>query len=414
MKQPYQGKRKKEKGKIREANSFHDTEDRSSAFLLFPFPFFLLFPALLLATVASTAAFGLDEPDDPPEADVAALERAAAANPRDIPAAISLAKAYRKLNRFDKAEALYRLILVSDSGADDAQRAEACNGIGFIREKQREYGEAIKQYERALEHRPFWERPLVHIGSCLMEQGDNAGAEHSLREAFRVAPNDASVRNAMGVLFSRTGRPEAAEREYSAAVRLRPGWIPPQWNLVLLLDQQGRYRESDRHLDAILKAEPGHPDARYVRVQHLVGAREYGLAEREARALMADHPGRAESHEALGLALWSKEDVEGAEAQFRKALEIDSNSAGAYLGLGHVRMEQRRFSEAEEYYRLAAELEPSAADAKQGYAQAARAEQRERFGGGCTAAPRFTGSPAVSSLQCLAVILPVVLLRRRV
>jgi len=369
---------------------------------------------LLAVTVFPMAALGLQEPDDSPDADLPALERAVAADAHDIPAAISLAKAYRKLNQFDRAEALYRAILTTDSGADNAQRAEACNGLGFVHETQQHYEQAIQDYDRALHFRPFWERPLLHIGSCLLEQGDNAGAEQALQEAIRLAPNDASVRNAMGILFSRTGRPEAAEREYSAAARLRPGWVPPQWNLVLLLDAQGRYRESDRHLDAILKAEPDHLDARYVRVQHLVGGREYGIAEREARKLVASHPDRAASHEALGLALWSKEDMEGAEAEFRKALEVDSNSAGAYLGLGHIRMEQKRFPEAQECYRLAAELDPSAADAKQGFARATRADERERFGGGCTAAPKFAGSPAVSCLQCLAAILPVVLLRRRV
>ena len=370
--------------------------------------------ALLALTMFSTAAVALQEPDDSPEADLPALERTVAADARDIPAAIKLAKAYRKLDQFDKAQALYRAVLAPGSGADSSQRAEACNGIGFIYEQQKHYDRAIEQYERALHFRPFWERPLLHIGSCLLDQGDYAGAEHALQNALRLAPNDASIRNCMGILFSRTGRPEAAEREYSTAVKVRPGWAPPLWNLVLLLDAQGRYRESDRYLDTILKSEPDHLDARYVRVQHLVGGREYSAAEREARKLVASHPDGAASHEALGIALWSKQDMEGAEAEFRKALVIDPNSAGAHLGLGHVRMVQKRFAEAQECYRRAAELDPSAADAGQGFDRAARAHERERFGGGCTAAPNFAGSPAISCLQCLAVILPVVLLRRRV
>ena len=353
------------------------------------------------------------ELDDAPAGGLAALEQTATASPADAPIAIKLAKLYRKLGYDDKAEKLYLRLLSPSSPTGSADRAEACNGLGFIYETRKDYPRAMEQYQQALQLRPTWSRPLMHIACCQMDQGDYEAAQNSLKAAMQADPGDASVRNCRGILFSKMSEPEAAEAEYRAAIRLRPGWAGPVWNLVLLLDAQGEYRESDKYLDRLLELNPDHLDALYVRVQHLVGGRDYSSAEREARNMVARFPDRAEAHEALGMALWSREDMEGAEAAFRKALELDPKSAGAYLGLGHVRMQQKRYGEAEEHYKRALAIDPGIMESRKGYEQAKRAREHERIGGGCSAAPSFATVTPLGPLQCLCVIIPVVLRRRR-
>ena len=377
----------------------------------------LLIAALIFAMPAAVhrcaAAPSSREEDDPSAADLSALEQSLVSNPKDPSAALNLARLYRKLGYIDKAEKLYLQVIAPDSAAGNALRAEACNGLGFLHERQKDYARAIEQYRKALELRPGWVRPLLHVGSCQMDQGQCAAAEETLKLAARTDPADASPRNNLGILYGKMNRPEAAEREYRAALALRPAWTAPAWNLALLYDAQGRYRDSDDYVGRVLKADPKNFEARYLRVQHLVGSLDYAAAEREARRLMAMYPNRGEAHEALGMVLWSREDMDGAEACFRKAMELDPKSAGPYLGLGHVRMQQKRYEEAENLYQQAMGMDPTVGDSRRGYELAGRQREREKLGGGCSAAPNFADASPAGLLQYFAVIVPVLLLRRR-
>ena len=355
------------------------------------------------------AALAAAQAEPSPDADIPRLERQVADNSADTSAALELGRLYRDAGRTDAAEKLYLAILERDPAC-----AECHNAFGFLCERNRDYDRAIGHYRKALEARPGWARPLYHIGTCRLDQGDAAEAERALKEAVAADPADASIHNALGIASARLGKDDAAEAEYRAAAAIRPDWIAPQWNLAILCDQQGRYRESDRALARVLEIDPEHFDALYKRVQHLVGALEYGMAEKFARRLVAAHPDKAASHEALGMVLWSRKDLVEAEGCFNDAIGLDEKSAGAWLGLGHVRLAQRRYAEAERNYRKAVELAPDALDAKRGVEMASQQQQRgELGGGGCASAPKFAKTSPLSMLQYAAVLLPPLLFRRR-
>ncbi|NQT20674.1 MAG: tetratricopeptide repeat protein [Planctomycetes bacterium] len=327
----------------------------------------------------------------------------------DVSVKLKLAQTYRKQGHTDKAEQLYLQILNGKAG-----RARAHNGLGFIYEGNGEYPRAIESYRKALEIRPGWARPLFHIGSCLMEQKEYNEAEKLLCEAAKADPADASPRNRLGILYAQTGRLEAAEREYLAAAAIRPEWTAPYWNLVLLYDAQGKYRTSDTYLDLILELDPGNFDALYQRTRHLVGAVDYAMAQRFANKLVKLYPSRAAAHEALGIVQWSRENLPAAEASFRRALAIDAGYAGGYLGLGHVRLRQKRYDEAKENYRRALAIDSELLDAQRGLQMAGNKSQHEkRVGGGCIMAPSFACASPLGMLNYLLVIVPALLLRRR-
>ncbi|HUS58976.1 MAG TPA: tetratricopeptide repeat protein [Planctomycetota bacterium] len=371
-------------------------------------------PLLLLILLLCHASAQDTDTAAPHESELLVLEQAAAADPEDALAALDLARAYRRLGRDKQAESIYARIIAGGGGITPENRADAFNSLGFLCQSRKDYAGAIELYRKAIELRPDWSRPLLHIGTCQMDQGKLVDAEDTLKAAIKLDKADASARNALGIVYYRLKKPEAAEREYRAAAVLKPGWIAPHWNLVLLYDSQGQYRESDRCLDAILRIDPAHFGALYQRVQHLVGRRDYGMAESYARKLVSLHAGSAESHEALGMVLWSREKMEAAEESFRRAMKADPNYAGGCLGMGHVRYHQRRFGEAEEFYRRAIELDPALDDPKLGYESARRAREREKTGGGCSAAPAFAQASPLGLLPYLAVILTALFVRRRV
>ena len=361
---------------------------------------------LLTAALAGHSPAQLTPLDGPDLADPRPTDGAV---PPEVAEKLRLARFYRKLGYTDKASDTYREVI-----RDHPKCAEAYNGLGFLYEKNGRYSQAIESYRKALKLRPGWARPMFHIGSCLLDRGNHDKAEEMLRKATEADPADASPRNCLGILYTRTGRLEAAEREYRAAASIRPKWAAPYWNLVLLYDAQGRYKESDKCLDVILEIDPDNFNALYQRVKHLVGRVDYSMAERTAAKLVKLYPHRAAAHEVMGIVHWSRENWEAAEGSFRRALAIDPNSAGAHMGMGHVRLWQKRFDEAEENYRRALAIEPDLLDAKRGL-EAAIENKRigRRVGGGCSLAPDFASASPLGMLQYLAVILPAVLLRKR-
>jgi tetratricopeptide (TPR) repeat protein/serine/threonine protein kinase len=144
------------------------------------------------------------------------------------------------------------------------------------------------------------------------------------REAIRLKPDDAGLRNALGQTLQDQGRWKEAEAEYREAVRLKPDDAGLRNALGNALQNQGRRKEAEA---------------------------EY----REAVRLKPDDPGL---HNAFGLALFNQGRRKEAEAEFREAIRLDPDAFSPHTNLGTVLQEQGRSKEAEAEYHIAMRLKP--------------------------------------------------------
>lgn len=89
---------------------------------------------------------------------------------------------------------------------------------------------------------------LFQQGRARLRAGMAAQATVPLEKAKRLAPDKASIREALGIAYFRIQRWQEAEEEFRACVELQPVDHFAHYALARTLVRQGRAREAGPHL----------------------------------------------------------------------------------------------------------------------------------------------------------------------
>jgi Flp pilus assembly protein TadD len=89
---------------------------------------------------------------------------------------------------------------------------------------------------------------LFQQGKSHLREGMAAQATVALEKAKRLAPDKASIREALGIAYFRIRRWEEAEAEFRALVDLAPADHYAHYALGRTLQRQGRNEEASGHL----------------------------------------------------------------------------------------------------------------------------------------------------------------------
>jgi tetratricopeptide (TPR) repeat protein len=98
---------------------------------------------------------------------------------------------------------------------------------------------AAVAFERVLENRPVDVTAMLYLSRAYRRQGRAQEAAGVLREAARVAPEDADVRRELGHLFMDLDQPTSAVQQYERAVEYDPGSAAAWAGLVRALQAVG-------------------------------------------------------------------------------------------------------------------------------------------------------------------------------
>jgi len=101
-------------------------------------------------------------------------------------------------------------------------RVESNLNLGWVRSARGDPEGAERAYRRALRTEPSFIPAMVNLADLYRALGRDAEGEGLLREAVRVAPENADVHHALGLLLARGERTAEALDELELAARLRP------------------------------------------------------------------------------------------------------------------------------------------------------------------------------------------------
>ena len=119
--------------------------------------------------------------------------------------------------------------------------------------------------ERTPEERGEHVYDLFRRGSELLEAGDFNAAAIPLEQASKLEPEKSSIREALGRVYFRIGRYEAACREFEAVVERHPVNDFAHFCLGRSLEKSGRRQEAKRHLALAAGLRPDRADYRVFR-----------------------------------------------------------------------------------------------------------------------------------------------------
>jgi Flp pilus assembly protein TadD len=257
-----------------------------------------------------------------------ALEQAHRLDPDSAAASLALAQAYRREDRFAAARTL--LLELSESKAvapEDAWRArEALAGLlldaGNLPAARQACEELLKSGRASA-------TALRLSGVIAYRDGNLQRAVADLREAARLAPQDAAVFAALGLALLQSGDLPAAAEALERAEALEPNAQAPVGNLAKVYERLGR------HADA--QAAMGRFQALYQRKSS-----RRGLDPLRAKAIEAYEAGRLE--EAL--------------QTFRRMLEIAPRDPQTLAQTGSVLLAMRRLDEARQSLEASLSIQP--------------------------------------------------------
>jgi Flp pilus assembly protein TadD len=106
---------------------------------------------------------------------------------------------------------------------------------------------------------------LFTRGSALLEAGDFAAATVPLEQARSLEPDKASIREALGRAYFRSGRYAEAREEFAAVVDRHPMNDFAQFCLGRAMEKTGRVPEARRHLALAASLRPDRADYRHYR-----------------------------------------------------------------------------------------------------------------------------------------------------
>ncbi|MBI3268334.1 MAG: tetratricopeptide repeat protein [Planctomycetes bacterium] len=136
--------------------------------------------------------------------------------------------------KFEEAETDFRRCL-----SIDPDRAIAALNLGGLLRHMRRHAEAIGRLRSAVASEPGLTAAWGLLAVTLEETGDLVGAEQAYRGAVASAGASAALRQGLGALLLKAGRPREAEGELRTALRLDPALLEARLQLGVALARQG-------------------------------------------------------------------------------------------------------------------------------------------------------------------------------
>lgn len=155
---------------------------------------------------------------------------------------------------------------------------EALFNLGLLAKGQKDYGEAVAQYKKALEQKPDYVEAANNMGLAYVEMGNTADAELAYKNAIAIDGKYAAAWFNLGNLKLDSGDRAAAIEAFQHAVTIRPGYKSALINLGVAFRQVGQLDEAVATYRQLTELEP-----RYVRAWYNLGV-ALGFAGRLAEA----------------------------------------------------------------------------------------------------------------------------------
>jgi tetratricopeptide (TPR) repeat protein len=206
------------------------------------------------------------------------LKTAAAADPQNLPIRLALAHSYLWSKQYSLVLDVYHEILTldPDSAEADMLAGEALDemsdssgaidmfrkavkakpdeplvhfGLGYLLWSQKQYPEAIKEFQAELANDPNHAQSMLYIADADIQMNQYIDAAPLLEKAVKLDPSLGLAYLDLGILAANDGRNDDALREFLAAEKLTPNDVNVHWRLGRLYRAMGRKEEAKVELD---------------------------------------------------------------------------------------------------------------------------------------------------------------------
>ena len=232
------------------------------------------------------------------------------------------------------------------------QRAVAAHQQGRL-------AEAEALYRQILQARPGHPQVNGFLGVLLCQKGpqsQDAGLT-LLRNATKIAPNDAQIRNNLASALQMAGRNDEAIEIFQNALKEEPN------NLAAAQSLSALYHQIERPADAVklcreMLARRDDPVLRYNLATSLNQIGELDEAEDELKKVVAKAPEVAEAWGNLGAIQTRRGKIDAALQTYGRALKRFPKAVAFQIGIGNAHYRVKDWAAAEAAFKAALEIGP--------------------------------------------------------
>lgn len=180
-------------------------------------------------------------------------------------AIILLLFSFKTIDRNRDWENNYALFLSGVEAAPNSSRAQSALGSSYREMAEREqdpvkrgnlYGQAIQQYQKAVDILPENTEALYNLGVCYYAIGDRASARNVYVKTLQYAPDQANAANNLGVLYFEEKNYEEARKCFEQSVKYMPSNSDAWGNLGAIEHNLGNLPKAIEHYQRSLSINP--------------------------------------------------------------------------------------------------------------------------------------------------------------
>ena len=125
-----------------------------------------------------------------------------------------------------------------------------------IKEKQKEYKEAINHYTKAIKLKPDFPEAYYNRGNVYAEKGDFDSAIKDFDTAIQLKPDHAAAYNNRGLTYKEKGDFDTAIKDYDTAIQLMPDLIEAYNNRGIVYNSKGDFDTAIKDFDTAIQLKP--------------------------------------------------------------------------------------------------------------------------------------------------------------
>ena len=145
------------------------------------------------------------------------------------------------------------------AAAFDPRAAYVQNALGVAYERLNKNRDAMHFFQSAASLAPAWALPHLHLGLQYQAQGEKS-AEQEFKTAVQLDPRQPLLREALAEYYRTRGRNQDAEQELSKLVQVAPGYAPAYREIGQLYEITRDYTRAAEAFENYLRLAPDAPD----------------------------------------------------------------------------------------------------------------------------------------------------------
>lgn len=240
----------------------------------------------------------------------------------------------------------------------------AYNNLGDALRSAGRSGDALRNFETAVEIQPAFADAQDNLGETLLARGRLGEAMPHLIEAARLDPKSPEARVNLGTALRDAGRPADAEAQYRAALAIDPDNAEARRGLGNVLAQFGRFAEAIAQYREALRVNPNDADAHYNLGLASAQMGDQNTAIVQFVEVARLQPSSAEARFNLGMALVQANRFEEAAAAFDAAVKLKPDYLRARFNLASALATLERYPEAAREFAAILAADPNFPDAR--------------------------------------------------